>query len=149
MKLERILVPTDYSPHATRALELALSFAEHTGAALDLLHVYQVPTDLYPYSLYITDEHLKQIEERKEDQMSKLCDKTRARGAKVEGSVVLGETHDVIPRIAKERDADLIIMGTRGNSGLAHVLLGSTAERTVRLAPCPVISVPEPKEART
>lgn len=146
MKLERILVPTDYSPHAARALELALSFAEHSEAALDLLHVYQVPADIYPYSLYITDEDLKRIEEQNEKQMSKLCEKTRARGAKVEGIVIRGETHDVIPRIAKERGADLIIIGTRGNSGLAHVLLGSTAERTIRLAPCPVISVPEPKE---
>lgn len=146
MKVERILVPTDYSSNARCALELALEFAEQFDASVDLLHVYQVPADIYPYSLYITDEHLKLIEQRNEEEMAKLCSKTRARGAKVEGLVIRGEAHEAISKIAKERQADLIVMGTRGNSGFAHVLLGSTAERTIRLAPCPVVAVPEVKE---
>ena len=146
MKLERILVPTDYSPHAARALELALSFAEHFDARIELLHVYQVPAEIYPYSLYITDEHLKQIEERQEAQMKELCEAVQKRGASVEGRVVRGETFDIIPKLVKEQEVDLIILGTRGNTGLPHILLGSTAERTIRLAPCPVIAVPAPPE---
>lgn len=147
MKPKRILVPTDYSPCADRALELALQFADHYQAALDLVHAYQVPADVYPYSLYITDKHLKAFRERHEEQMKRLCEDTRQRGARVEGVVLQGETHDVIPNFAKAQKTDLIIMGTRGRGGLPHLLLGSTAERTVRLAACPVITVPPSPEA--
>lgn len=142
MKLERILVPTDYSPHADRALELALSFADQFEAHIDLVHVYQVPAEIYPYSLYITDEHLKRIEERQQERMNELCEKTRERCPRVEGRVIRGEAYDVIPELAEEIQADLIILGTRGTSGLPRLLLGSTAERTIRLAACPVIAVP-------
>lgn len=147
MKPKRILVPTDYSPCADRALELALQFADQYQATLDLVHSYPVPADVYPYSLYFADKQLKHFKEQHEEQMSRLCEDTRKRGVRVEGVVVQGQTYDVIPNFAKAQKTDLIIMGTRGRGGLPHLLLGSTAERTVRLAACPVITVPPPPEA--
>lgn len=140
MKLDKILVPIDYSEESERALRLACDIAARSGAVLDLVHVYQIPSDIYPYTLFITAEVKDQIREREAERIDAWCDKARAEGAMATGHVARGETHAEIPGIARELGVDLIVMGTRGRSGLKRAFLGSTAERTVQLAHCPVIT---------
>lgn len=142
MAFQTIMVPTDYSPSAENALDLAVKFAEAYGAKISLIHAYQVPADIYPYTLYITEGMLEKIKETHEMKMESLRKHLEGKGVEVEGTVVRGESHDAIAQAARERQADLIVMGTRGVTGLKHLALGSTAERTVRYADCPVIAVP-------
>lgn len=140
MKIRKILVPVDYSEPSEQALRLACELATKFGATLDLLFVYQIPSDIYPYTLFLTDEVKEQIREREVERLEAWCEKARAEGAMVTGHVARGETHDQIPGIARDLDVDLIVMGTRGHTGLKRAFLGSTAERTVQLAHCPVIT---------
>lgn len=147
MTFQTIMVPTDYSLGAEHALDLALKFAETYRAKISLVHAYQIPADIYPYTLYITEGMLEKIEETHQTRMNALRKHVEKRGIRVEGAVVRGESHDSIAKAAREQKADLIIMGTRGLTGLKHLALGSTAERTVRLAHCPVVTVPLPSEA--
>ncbi len=138
--MKKILVPIDYSDASESALQLACDLAGRTGAVLDLLHVYQIPSDIYPYTLFITEEVEQQIRDREAERIEAWCDKVRSDGQIAVGHVVRGATHDEISGVARELDVDLIVIGTRGISGLRHAFLGSTAERTVQLAPCPVIT---------
>ena len=140
MKIRKILVPVDYSEQSERALRLACDLAARIDAVLVLVHVYQVPSDIYPYPLFLTDEVIDQIRDREAERMEAWCEKARAGGAMVTGHVTRGETHDEISAIARELDTDLIVIGTRERTGLGRALLGSTAERTVQLAPCPVLA---------
>ena len=140
MNIRKILVPVDYSEASERALGLAGEFARLFGASLALVHVYQIPSDIYLYTLFLTDEVKGGIREREAERIEAWCDKARGSGVFAAGHVVRGETHDRIPGIARDLAADLIVMGTRGRSGLERAFLGSTAERTVQLAHCPVLT---------
>lgn len=140
LHIHRILVPVDYSEESERALRLACEMAAHFGASLELLHVYQIPSDLYPYTLFVTAETKEEIHEREKDRIHAWCDKARAEGVVATGHVVRGENHDKVPDTARDLDVDLIVIGSRGQSSLKHTFFGSTAERTVQLAPCPVIT---------
>ena len=142
MKIRHILVPIDYSSDAERALTLACELAQRVDAVLDLVHVYQIPSDIYPYSLYITEAMKTQIREREAERLETWCDKARSEGAAAVGHLVRGDTHEQIAETARRLQADLIVMGTRGRSGLHRALMGSTAERTVQLASCPVLTTP-------
>ncbi len=138
--MKKILVPIDYSDASEHALQLATDLAVKTDAILELLHVYQIPSDIYPYTLFITEEIEQQIHERETERIDAWCEKARAEGRIAVGHVVRGATHDEIPAIARELGVDLIVIGTRGTTGLRRAFLGSTAERTVQLAHCPVIT---------
>ena len=139
MKIERILVPVDYSEESENAVRLACDVARRFGASLELLHVYQIPSDIYPYTLFLNAEVKDQIHGREIERIETWCEKARADGVVAAGHAERGETHDQIPAMARDLGADLVVMGTRGRSGLKRAFLGSTAERTVQLAPCPVI----------
>lgn len=143
---QKILVPTDFSPHAETALEFAVQLANTSGAAITLVHVF----DVIPYTLpegmplydaaqlgYLRDELGKQL-----DRASAFA--TKAGAKRVETSLLQGQTHDEIVRAAREGGFDLIVIGTHGRSGIAHLLLGSVAEKVVRKAHCPVVTVPRP-----
>jgi nucleotide-binding universal stress UspA family protein len=71
-----------------------------------------------------------------------LCERVRVPGVEIHLAMAEGPAKQVIPRIARESGFDLVVMGTHGRTGLAHVLLGSVAEAVVRAAPCPVVTVP-------
>lgn len=135
----RILVPTDFSESA----ELALAFAESVGAAwgatLHLLHVYSVPA--FPDGLGIGIDVVTPIAQAAEAAMRTALAKHPALSE--HASVQLGDPREVIVRVAKELPADLVVLGSHGRRGLARVLLGSVAEEVVRLAPCPVLVVPQ------
>lgn len=141
MAFKRILVPVDFSDHSAKALETAIELAKSFSSEVHLLHAYPINTAVYPYGMILTEQVEKEIREAAERQLEEWTAKATAAGVEADGLVTPTSASQAIFERAQELNADLIVMGTRGVSGLAHVLLGSVAERTVRLAPCPVLTV--------
>jgi nucleotide-binding universal stress UspA family protein len=138
----RILIPHDFSEHATRALRAAARLAE-PGARLLVLHVVTpiVPlTDVPPAGLstYIAPDELVDGAKR---QLTRLVAKVGGtlRDVKADAKVVIGDPYTEILEAAKR--VDLIVMSTRGRSGLAHLLIGSVTEKVVRHSPVPVLTL--------
>lgn len=143
-EIGKILFATDFSDNSKFALNYALSFARRYEATLYLLHVIQQPS--YPLGMYAEisfdamDKFNKNISEAVDKEMQNLRENLKD-FANYECLVVHGTPFLEILRTAKEKSADLIVVGTHGRTGLDHVLFGSTAEKVVRRAPCPVLSV--------
>jgi nucleotide-binding universal stress UspA family protein len=139
--ITRILLAVDFSVHSDRAIETAIGLAKLLGASVDVVHAFHLPWDYSPYASSFGMEFEKQIQEG----ASEMLDSVRERFEKSEVAVTLhircGYPSVVISKAAEEIGCQLIIMGTRGNSGLSHILLGSIAERTLRTAPCSVLAV--------
>ncbi len=144
----RLLVPIDFSPGARSAMALATTLARPFEASIELLHVWTPPplfgepllvwtaADAPPISL----EDLAR--QQAGTQMKELADELRRGGVReVHTTVAVGDAAHAICEHAGSGHHDLIVMGTHGRSGLAHVLLGSIAEKVVRHAPCPVVTV--------
>jgi nucleotide-binding universal stress UspA family protein len=146
--LHRILVPTDFSKYSLSALKYGAAFAEKFGAELYLLHVVQnlavVIPDIIPVEppLVPPTEQLKPAVYAAFD---RLVQENALQGLTIHREVREGPPFYEIIRYAKEAHIDLIVMGTHGHSGLAHVLLGSVSEKVVRKAPCPVLTVRHPE----
>jgi nucleotide-binding universal stress UspA family protein len=145
--LRRILVPTDFSKFSQNALTYAVAFAEKFGADLYLLHVVQdlalfVPTEVTAAAVVPPVEKLTAAADTA---LQRVVDETPLQGLTVHREVREGNPFYEIVRFATEADIDLIVMGTHGHTGLAHVLLGSVTEKVVRKAPCPVLTVRHPE----
>jgi nucleotide-binding universal stress UspA family protein len=140
---ETILFATDFSENSEHAFGYALSMAKAYNARLLILHVINEPVDLRGFYVpHISFETLeKEIEEGAQKMMEKFCHSHLAGYDNVETRVVSGIPADEIVRYAQETGASLIILGTQGRTGLDHFLFGSTAERVVRTAHCPVMTV--------
>jgi nucleotide-binding universal stress UspA family protein len=139
MMAQHILVPTDFSADADDALEYAIQLAHTLQARLTLLHVIEPlvvgSIDALPATF------LQDLEAKITDIMASYHARVTAAGVQSDFTIVHGVPFHVIVETARTAHADLIIMGTHGRTGLRHVLLGSVAERVVRLAPCPVLVV--------
>jgi len=141
-RFQKILVPHDFSPSADAALATALDLAGPLGAAVHVVHVYHDP--LHMYATYTIDPAEPEVVKVPEAAMQRLAgelDRSRAAGVACDGEVREGVPDEEIVKAAREQAADMIVMGTRGHTGLQHVVLGSVAERTLRTAPCPVLAV--------
>jgi nucleotide-binding universal stress UspA family protein len=142
--IRRIVCPTDFSPTAAHALDYAAWMAETFAAHLLLLHV--VPELDYPVlgiGMTSTLPHLREeLRSKARERLQEAAAKLTA--ANVRSEVRDGSAAECILACAAEHEADLIIMGTHGHTGLKHVLLGSSAERVVRLSTCPVLTVRNP-----
>jgi nucleotide-binding universal stress UspA family protein len=142
----RILVPTDFSATSDAALEYARTVAERFGATLHLLHVVEDPFAHRGFSgeMYIeepfADLRTTLMQEAEGQLASRLLPDDRSR-FRATAEAVVGHGLRTITAYAAERGIDLIVMGTHGRTGLAHALMGSVAERVVRTAPCPVLTV--------
>ncbi len=147
-RISRILVPTDFSPTADAALDYAFGLAEKFGASIQLLHVLEDP---FVYEGISGEGYIAEAPAIRtamlNDAHAKLRQRAGAGGPKikVEAEVLFGHGARSIAEYAAERVVDLIVMGTHGRTGVAHLLLGSVAERIVRTAPCPVLTVRHPK----
>ncbi len=165
MAFKHLLVPTDFSDAANHALRCAVEEAVLHHARVTLLHV--LPTDTRTDVHYITgapipgpqggfdpiagghvggsallSEPAVVRSDRSEEALTQLRDLiANTFQGQWEVEVTIGHPADAIVRVAQERSADLIVMSTHGRTGLQHVLLGSVAEKVVRLAPCPVLTV--------
>jgi nucleotide-binding universal stress UspA family protein len=139
---KRILVATDFSEQAGRALEAALGLAARTQAEVHLVHALEVALPLFePYAVVLPADWMGEARRLAEQKLQKKHAEVRAKG--LTGTVHLGDVpaaHAIVER-ARAIDADLVVIGTHGHTGLKHVLLGSVAERTVEYAPCAVWTV--------
>jgi nucleotide-binding universal stress UspA family protein len=145
IQIRRIICPTDFSPTAAHAVDYAAEMARTFGAELTLLHV--VPEMNYPlrsFGMASAFPHLhEELHKRADDELQKA--KTAIPNAKVDTLLRDGEAHVQVLECAKSTGADLIVMGTHGHTGIKHALLGSTAEKVVRLSECPVLTVRSPE----
>jgi nucleotide-binding universal stress UspA family protein len=141
-RIEKILVPVDFSEHSARALEMAIDLAKAFGAEIQLLHCYQIqPFGISPYGIALPEGFDREVREAAERRVDELRAKVMLEGIEVGARLSSRFPSLEISETASEVGADLIVMGTRGLAGIKHVLLGSVAERTLRLAPCPVLTV--------
>ena len=146
MKIETILVPTDFSPHAEHALDYAVGLAKTFGARLHLLHAYSLPAPAtFPDSFAIPQSVWDKLREHGTEQLERARERVAADGVECDVEAVGDPPFPAVVDAAERIGADLIVMGTRGLSGLQQVVLGSVAERTVRMAPCPVLTVKDQK----
>ena len=141
MRIREILYPADFSENAAAAWPYAREMAEQLGARLLLLHVAPGP---YPApETFLTAEQWRGVfaAQQKEAEAKLRALASTAPEVKTEILVTRGVPFLEIARVAAERKADLIVMGTHGRTGLAHALIGSVAEKVVRMAACPVLTV--------
>ena len=138
----KILVPLDFSKHADAALALAIELAKEHGAELHLLHAYELPTAVtMAYGIAIPQAVWEGVQEAAATRLAEALDRVEAAGLEGTSHIATAPAADAIASAAATHGIDLIVMGTRGLTGLKHVLLGSVAERTIRTAPCPVLTI--------
>lgn len=143
--IKRILVPLDFSASASRALDYAHGLALKFDAALHLVHVCEVPgmvsSSMDAYAIAYSDWNQK-LGEEAERELTQLT--TGLGDVTVTTEVLFGRPAAAIVDDAASNGADLIVMGTHGHGAMMHLLMGNVAERVVRTAPCPVLTVREP-----
>jgi nucleotide-binding universal stress UspA family protein len=143
MMIKHILVPVDLSEISIQALDYATDLAAFFKAKLLILFVAE--------PLYYGGDLGLVIEEQQRlghEQLTRLEERVRKRGRPCETLLLRGTPYQTISDAARRRAADLIVMGTHGRTGLSHLVMGSVADRVVRTAPCPVITVPPRRVAR-
>ena len=145
LEIKKILVPIDFSDYSLKALDYAIDFATLTNAELFIVNVIEpivYPTDFTMGEVVPTFESSIEVnfsEQLKKIAQEKIGDKLKYHLLTKEGRPFLE-----IISAARETDADLIIIATHGHTGMEHILFGSTAEKVVRKAPCPVLSLRDP-----
>jgi universal stress protein A len=144
LSIKRILVPVDFSERSNQALDFAALFAEQFSATIILLHVIEpaVYQDNYLGVSPVLDDANRDMFQAASDRLGALGRKRVGSRVSTEFLVRMGRAYSEIPDTAKALGADLIIIGTHGHTGLRHALLGSTTERVVRHASCPVLTLP-------
>ena len=144
--IDHILVPIDFEPASEVALDYAITIARRFNAAVHLLHVVDDP--VAGAAAWGADFYVVGATAARDWLVDNAATKLSARRARVEAAGVAarsevrtGRAADVIPDVADTRGFDLIVMGTHGRSGLAHLLIGSVAEQTMRRARCPILAI--------
>ncbi len=144
--IKKILVPIDFSDYSKAALKYAVNFAKKFGAELHLIYVVEpviYPPDFSMGQIAIPSVDLE-MDKRAVEELDKLAKKEIPAELKVKTYVKTGKPFIEIIEAASEEDSDLIIIATHGHTGVEHILFGSTAEKVVRKAPCPVLTLREP-----
>ena len=143
MLIKSILFPTDFSNGARAAMDHAISLARDYKAKLILLYVVQdisIAEWYIPSSLSAT-ELVEDMQKSAWQEMNKWAEEVSSKVGDVEKLIVRGAPFVEIIKTAREKKADMIVIGTHGRTGIDHILFGSTAEKVVRKAPCPVLTV--------
>ncbi len=144
ISIRRILVPVDLSGTAEHALVYAGEFAEKLGAQLTILYVVPEPAAVLPDMMMpvpVATADVDDLTAAGRQSLADLIAATNLGRLNPTTEVRLGDAAEEIVAAAKELNADLLVVGTHGRSGLKHLLLGSVAEHVVRHAPCPVLTV--------
>jgi nucleotide-binding universal stress UspA family protein len=139
-----ILVPVDFSEHSARALECAKTLAAKFGASIHVLTVVPDPfvlPDPGPWYVPLPEGYAEGLRHDAESHVQGLFTDAERATLNPEAAVAFGDPYREILGYAKGAAIDLIVMGTHGRGGVAHALLGSVAEKVVRTAPCPVLTV--------
>jgi len=143
---EKILTAIDFSESSEFAFEYALTLARQFQAELTVMHVINEPVDLRGFYVpHISFEQLeKEIEEGAEKMMEKFCQTKMGDFTRYTTEVVAGIPYEEILKKAADTGSSLIVLGTHGRTGIDHLIFGSTAERVVRSAACPVLTIRMP-----
>ena len=144
--IKKILVPIDFSDYSKNALKYAVQFAKHFNAKMYLIYVVEpviYPADFSMGQVAIPSTDID-LSKRAEEELNNLAKTAIDPALKVECIIKTGKPFVEINDTAAEKDVDLIIIATHGHTGVEHMLFGSTAEKVVRKAPCPVLTLREP-----
>lgn len=149
--MKKILVPIDFSENSKNALRVAVGIAHNSGAKVEMLHVNLAAIYSAPLSEYVAASSIvvdnKQYGEEASEELEQLKETLLAdpalAGLEITIRVADGFLHNTINTVANDDGIDLVVMGTKGVSGLTEFLLGSNTEKVIRTAPCPVLAVPE------
>jgi universal stress protein A len=140
--MKKVLIPTDFSDCSYRALQYGLAVAEKFQAKPYIIHVWELPMTggilpVEPYPEMVFTEEQKAAKER----LTSLTEELKTQGIDAEPIFAFGKPYVEIVKAVADLEIDLIVLATHGRGGLSHLLLGSVAEKVVRLAPCPVLTV--------
>jgi universal stress protein A len=150
MIVQHVLVPIDFSATADRALEYAIALAQQLQARLTLLHVLHLtPLEVGEMTPGVAATYLDDLETDAQHLLQASLGRVQHAGLQGESLLVEGTPTQKIVETASEQGVDLIIMGTHGRTGLAHVFLGSVAEHVIRQVPCPVLVIRKAAETPT
>jgi nucleotide-binding universal stress UspA family protein len=144
ISLKKILVPTDFSEYSNNALKYGCALSEKFSSELHLLHVLQDLVAMVPepgLAFPPPGNYMQELQASAEQALKQLPEDGWACGPTVIRATRNGPPFVEIVRYAREHAIDLIVIGTHGRGGLAHMLLGSVAEKVVRKSPCPVLTV--------
>jgi nucleotide-binding universal stress UspA family protein len=143
MEFRHILAPTDFSEYSKTAVASALELAKKFGAKLTILHVVEPPP--YPIEGYVppnlSTTFLEDLERQASQDLAQVVPEAEAANVEVARLVTVGTPYRRIIDTAEAQQVDLIVMATAGRTGFSHLLLGSIAERVVRTASCPVLTI--------
>jgi universal stress protein A len=143
MDVRHLLVPTDFSEGSKQAFEYAIGVARTCGAKLTLLHVVELPTYLIDghAPAHMTTALRDYMQESAQQELARLLPEGAGTPVEIARQVALGVPYQKILETAAAEQVDWIVMATHGRTGLSHLVMGSVAERVVRTAPCPVLTV--------
>lgn len=148
MDIRHILAPTDFSDYSKDAIRYALELAQTFGAKLSLLHVVELPP--YPIEGFVPStmgaDLLNDLERQASAELAQVLPQAQEAKIEVTRSVVIDSPFQKIIETAEAEHVDLIVMATHSRTGLSHLIIGSVAERAVRTAPCPVLTIRPPAE---
>jgi nucleotide-binding universal stress UspA family protein len=151
IEIHSILAPTDFSVHSQQALRYACGLAERLGAELHLVHILSdlLPTGPDPLLMPVMPpQYYTENQDRARETLGHLLDPAWGTPRAVVTAVAWGSPVESIVSYALEHRIDLLVIATHGRTGLSHVLLGSVAERIVREAPCPVLTLRDRTNSR-
>jgi universal stress protein A len=143
IRLQKILLPTDFSNYSAAATEYACELATKFNAELHLLHTLEIHLSSAPgFAMGLAlPNYLSESRAAAEKSLAGVLDPKWAAGRTVVRAVVEGSPKVEIIQYARKQNIDLIVLATHGRTGLPHVIMGSVAETVVRTAPCPVLTV--------
>jgi nucleotide-binding universal stress UspA family protein len=148
VQVRKILCPIDFSDNSDHAMRYAVALSQTFGAELTLLHVVAPVVAAMPGETALPDTLQADIDALAtacQERLQQTVGALAADGLDAQSKVVSGVPFIEIIRFARDTEMDLIVMGTHGRSGLGHLLIGSVAERVVRKATCPVLTVKHPE----
>ena len=141
-----ILVPLDFSENAAPVVEWAAHLGKEHDSRIVLFHAYHLPVEFQQLEgAYLPPDFWANVKAEAEQSLNRHAEDLRRRGLRVEAVVREGYAATAIVDEAEAQNADLVVIGTHGLSGIKHMLLGSIAERVVQKAPCPVLTVKAPE----
>lgn len=142
-KVDKILVPTDFSENSKNAIKYAVAYAQKFNA--ELIFIYVIEPVIYPSDFGLGQVPINrmdlEIHTKAEEELKKLMENSIPKNVKGNYVVKTGKPFVEIIKLAQESKCDLIIMSTHGHSGIEHILFGSTAEKVVRKSPIPVLTI--------
>lgn len=147
--IKHILTATDFTAPSERAVRVATELATTYKASLTILYVFENPRGLYTNTALYSDDMVEPVLEDAESRLSELLSSISKEISEATARIRQGNPHEEILSAARESGVDLIVIGTHGRTGIARAVLGSVAEKVVRLSPVPVLTVRQSEEQTT